>query len=99
MLCTIGTWGLRSRANPGSLIRSASKLPVNGVVFSGDLKEIDELEPLLDDCDLLLVETGHHRVEDICAYAREKRGIVGERMAEVDQVHGIPEVVSASLDR
>ena len=42
------------------------------VVFSGDLKEIDELEPLLDDCDLLLVETGHHRVEDICAYAREK---------------------------
>jgi ribonuclease BN (tRNA processing enzyme) len=49
-------------------IEAASKR----IVFSGDIKDVSELEPLLDDCDLLLVETGHHRVEDICAYAREK---------------------------
>ena len=42
------------------------------VVFSGDIKEVGELDPLLAGCDLLLVETGHHRVEDICTYARKK---------------------------
>ena len=43
------------------------------LVFSGDIKDVRELEPLLDDCDLLLAETGHHKVEDICAYAKEMR--------------------------
>tara|TARA_Y100000588_G_scaffold360385_1_gene420219 strand:- start:42 stop:824 length:783 start_codon:yes stop_codon:yes gene_type:complete len=42
------------------------------LVFSGDIKDVSELAPLLDDCDLLLAETGHHKVEDICAYVREK---------------------------
>ena len=42
------------------------------IVFSGDIKDVAELEPLLQDCDLLLVETGHHKVEDLCTYAREQ---------------------------
>ena len=60
---------------PGEPWRSYSfRIEATGkqVVFSGDIKNVSELEPLLDDCDLLLVETGHHKVEDICVYAREK---------------------------
>jgi ribonuclease BN (tRNA processing enzyme) len=40
------------------------------VVFSGDVEDIRELESLLDDCDLLLMGTGHHEVEDLCSYLR-----------------------------
>jgi len=36
------------------------------VVFSGDVKDVRELTPLLDDCDLLLMETGHHDAEAVC---------------------------------
>ena len=38
------------------------------VVFSGDAAATSELGPLLDDCDLFLMETGHHAVEDVCTY-------------------------------
>jgi len=38
------------------------------LVFSGDVGDVRELAPLLDACDVLLMETGHHKVEDICAY-------------------------------
>ena len=42
------------------------------LVFSGDVGEIKELTPLVKDgCDLLVMETGHHKVADICDYARE----------------------------
>ena len=41
------------------------------VVFSGDVKSVSELDPLLDDCDLLLMETGHHKVEDVCGWLAE----------------------------
>lgn len=41
------------------------------IVFSGDVKSVEELAPLLrTPCDALLMETGHHKVEDICAYLR-----------------------------
>lgn len=40
----------------------------NSVVFSGDVKSIGDMEPLLEPCDLLMMETGHHRVEDVCRY-------------------------------
>ncbi len=38
------------------------------VLFSGDFRHVSELDPLLDGIDLVLVETGHHRVEDICEH-------------------------------
>lgn len=41
------------------------------LVYSGDVRGVDELEPLLADCDLLLMETGHHRVADVCAWLRD----------------------------
>ncbi len=40
------------------------------VVFSGDVKSPDELTPLIGDgCDLLMMENGHHTLEDTCAYS------------------------------
>ena len=40
------------------------------VVFSGDVKEPSELDALLSGgCDLLIHETGHHAVGDVCDYA------------------------------
>ncbi len=42
------------------------------VVFSGDVKHPGEIKPLLDGCSLLLMETGHHRVEDVCAYIKDE---------------------------
>lgn len=43
------------------------------VVYSGDVKTSSELDVLLSDgCDLLIHETGHHAVSDVCEYAKEK---------------------------
>ena len=41
------------------------------IVYSGDVKSIDDFAQLIDGCDLLLMETGHHKVEDIYAYLRD----------------------------
>lgn len=43
------------------------------IVFSGDVGNPYELDPyLLDGCDALIMETGHHAVESVCAYACER---------------------------
>lgn len=43
------------------------------VVFSGDVRELTDLDPLLGEkCDYLLVETGHHKIEDVCRYVNKK---------------------------
>ena len=40
------------------------------VVLSGDVGSIEELTPLIGEgCDLFVMETGHHKVADICDYA------------------------------
>ena len=41
------------------------------VVFSGDVADTSELQPLLGGADLVLMETGHHTVQDVCAYLRD----------------------------
>jgi len=42
------------------------------VVYSGDIKEFEELSFVLEDgCDLLLMETGHHTAKDICLKIKE----------------------------
>ena len=44
------------------------------IVFSGDVGRPEELDPLIGDgCDMLLMETGHHKVEDVLAYAVARR--------------------------
>ena len=35
------------------------------VVYSGDTKAVDDFAPLMDGCDLLLMETGHHHPPEI----------------------------------
>lgn len=40
------------------------------IVFSGDVGKPCELDGLLEGgCDLLIMETGHHKVSDVCEYA------------------------------
>lgn len=49
------------------------------VVFSGDVADTSELEPLLPGADLVLMETGHHSVQDVCAYLRDS-GLAADRL-------------------
>ena len=41
------------------------------IVFSGDIKSIDEMSPFLGDCDILLMESGHHRPWEVAAAIRK----------------------------
>ncbi len=41
------------------------------LVYSGDVRHVSELDPLLSSCSLLLMETGHHSVEEVCSYVKE----------------------------
>ena len=44
------------------------------VVFSGDVAAPCELDALIDGgCDLLIMETGHHAVADVCNYALSRK--------------------------
>lgn len=53
------------------------ELPGKSVVFSGDVKSVDSLiDSVGDGCDVLLMETGHHKVADVCAFAQSHN--VGE---------------------
>ncbi len=40
------------------------------IVFSGDLASVSELDGIIPEkCDVLITETGHHSVKDVCEYA------------------------------
>lgn len=42
------------------------------IVYSGDVKCLDELRKCLHEgCDILICETGHHKVDDVCQLAKE----------------------------
>jgi len=43
------------------------------IVWSGDVKSPEEVTPLLDGCDLLLMETGHHEPAAICDFVLRRR--------------------------
>jgi ribonuclease BN (tRNA processing enzyme) len=56
------------------IIRAGKKT----IVYSGDLGEIREVEPLLKSkVDLLLMETGHYKVEEVCKFVNEYKHNVG----------------------
>ena len=43
------------------------------IVYSGDTRRPDELDLLLEKhCDMFIMETGHHKVQDVCEYALSK---------------------------
>ena len=49
------------------------------IVYSGDIKQIEELTPLTaQGCDLLIAETGHHTVASVCSFAEAQN--VGKLM-------------------
>jgi len=47
------------------------------VVFSGDVASVQDVHSLLDHCDLFLMETGHHTVEDVCRHVKDADKQVG----------------------
>jgi len=53
------------------------------IVYSGDVKSIEDFVQLIDGCDLLLMETGHHKVEDVCAYLKDS----GKRFGRLGFIH------------
>ena len=43
------------------------------LVYSGDVKKYEELDPLIGDgCDCLIIETGHFGIDDVYAYTQNK---------------------------
>lgn len=46
------------------------EIGAKSIVYSGDVKSITELGPIIDNCTLLLMETGHHKVESVCRHLR-----------------------------
>ena len=50
------------------------RIECNGksLVSSGDIKHVSEVIPLIDKgCDLFIMETGHHQVDEVCTYLME----------------------------
>lgn len=53
------------------------------VVYSADVRSLSDCLELVDDCDVFLMETGHHRVEAICAALRDS----GKRFGQLIFTH------------
>jgi ribonuclease BN (tRNA processing enzyme) len=53
------------------------------IVYSGDVRSIEDFAQLIDGCNLLLMETGHHKVEDVCAYLKNS----GKRFGRLVFIH------------
>ena len=44
------------------------------IVYSGDTRTLDELSPLIDTgCDILLIETGHHKIKNVLEFGESKK--------------------------
>ena len=44
------------------------------IVFSGDVRSADEMDPLIGDgCDMLIMETGHHDVQSVMEFAVSRK--------------------------
>lgn len=41
------------------------------IVYSGDVKGIRDIDGLIDGADLLLMETGHHKADQVCQYLKD----------------------------
>lgn len=47
------------------------------IVYSGDVRSIDDLDGWTEHCDWLLMENGHHSPEKVCRQLREKGARIG----------------------
>ena len=68
------------------------------IVYSGDVRDVRELSPLLDDADLLLMETGHHQVEAVCRSLQEMNK-VPERLGFIHHGREVLDDAHAALER
>lgn len=62
-------------ADTGDWHSYSYKIEVGGkvIVFSGDVAYPAELDPFVEaGCDILIMETGHHKVSDVCDYAKSR---------------------------
>lgn len=60
------------RGEEGQIRSFSYRIETEGktAVFSGDVKSMEDLIPVVGEgCDLLLCETGHHAVQDVCEFA------------------------------
>ena len=47
------------------------------IIYSGDVASIRELDGWTGQCDLLLMESGHHQPEEVCRYLAETNANIG----------------------
>lgn len=69
------------------------KLPHKTVIFTGDIKGLDDIGFYLRDggCDILMIETGHHKAEDICARLKED---FPDSVKEIFFMHHGPNIIA-----
>lgn len=59
------------------------------IVYSGDVKSMKALDALIQECDLLLMETGHHKVEDVCNHIKQE----GKKVRILGFIHNGREIL------
>lgn len=69
----------------------------HSIVFSGDVKNYSEIEPLLRGADVLLAETGHHRPVKVCRELNEM-GIRPQSLLFIHHGRAILEEGDAAID-
>ena len=73
------------------------------IVFSGDTGGIDDLYPMLVDCDLLLMETGHHSPADVARELMQsghmpgRLGFIHHGRAILNDLHGQERILKELL--
>ncbi len=80
------------------------------MILSGDVASPEELLPLMKDgCDLWIMETGHHKVKDVCDFAQAHaiphlrfthhgREIIGDRKAAETLIRSYPFDIKLAYD-
>lgn len=72
---TLKNCHIKKPAADGTWLSYSYKIYTAGkkIVFSGDMRSIDELDPFLTDCDILLVESGHHLPWEVASRIRQNK--------------------------
>ena len=60
------------------------------IVASGDVKSYADMGDWLDECDLLLMETGHHKSSEVCAALRRE----GRKIKDIIFIHSGRELLN-----
>lgn len=74
-VCVTALHNLHVQPNAGQWQSYSFLIEAEGkrIVYSGDVKTYNEMDPLIGDgCDRLIIETGHFGIDDVYAYTRDK---------------------------